>query len=177
MKRKTLISLIGIAVCAGGAVLNPGRAFGTFPSGLPGEFAEKAAQVVEKTSSSSPVKAMTTDLFLEKVHDYKTNPDVWIYKGDMPCVIDFYADWCGPCRMQAPILEELAKAYDGRILVYKVNVDKEKELSTAFGIRSIPSLLFVPMSGKPAMQAGMMSKEQLTYYVRTFLLGEKPEEE
>ena len=79
--------------------------------------------------------------FLEKVYNYEKNPDKWTYEGDKPAIVDFYADWCGPCKMIAPILEELAAEYAGQIVVYKINTDKEQELSAAFGIRSIPTLL------------------------------------
>lgn len=123
------------------------------------------------------VNVLSTDRFLETVHDYRANPDTWVYKGNVPCVIDFYADWCRPCKMLAPVLEEIAREYAGKVLFYKVNVDMEKELAAAFGIASIPSLLFVPMEGKPAMQAGMMSKDQLESAIDSFLLGKENQQE
>ena len=104
---------------------------------------------------------LTKEEFLKKVVNYETNPNEWIYLGDKPCLIDFYADWCGPCKVVAPILEELAKEYDGQIYIYKIDTEKEQELAGAFGIRSIPSLLFVPMTGKPQMSLGAMPKNQL----------------
>lgn len=119
------------------------------------------------------VKYMTTAEFLQKVHNYKENPDTWKYQGKTPCLIDFYADWCGPCKKLAPVMEELAAKYEGKVIFYKVNVDREKELSAAFGIQSIPSLLFVPLNGQPAMNAGVLPKDQLDHYIRTFILGEK----
>lgn len=121
------------------------------------------------------VQQLTTRGFQEKVHDYEENPSVWKYKGDVPCIIDFYADWCRPCKMFAPVLEKIASEYDGKIVVYKVNVDKEKELSSAFGIKSIPTILFVPMEGNPSMQEGMLSEEQMHQAVKTILLGENAE--
>jgi len=93
--------------------------------------------------------------FLAKVMDYEKNQTEWIFKGKRPCLIDFYADWCGPCRITSPILEELAKEYEGKIDIYKVNVDLEKELSDVFGVRGIPAFLYCPMEGKPSMTSGI----------------------
>jgi len=114
---------------------------------------------------------LTKEEFLKKVANYETNPKEWKYLGDKPCLIDFYADWCGPCKAVAPILEELAKVYDGQIYIYKIDTDKEQELASAFGIRSIPSLLFVPMEGKPQMSMGAMPKNQLVEAINKTLLG------
>lgn len=100
--------------------------------------------------------------FIAKVMDYETNTTQWIFKGDKPCIIDFYADWCGPCRIASPILEELAEAYKGKIDVYKVNVDNERELSQLFGISSIPAFLYCPMEGKPSMAAGIGRDQEQT---------------
>ena len=101
---------------------------------------------------------LTKETFLEKVFNYEQNKE-WKYNGDKPCIIDFYADWCGPCRMVAPILEELSKEYEGKLYVYKIDTEAEQELASAFGIRSIPSLLFVPMEGQPQMAMGALPKE------------------
>jgi len=101
---------------------------------------------------------LTKETFLSKVFNYETNKE-WKYEGDKPCVIDFYADWCGPCKMVAPILEELAKEYNGKIEIYKVNTEVEQELAAVFGIRSIPSLLFVPLEGQPQMAMGALPKD------------------
>lgn len=116
---------------------------------------------------------LTKEEFLKKVANYETNPKEWKYLGDKPCLIDFYADWCGPCKAVAPILEELAKEYDGQIYIYKIDTDREQELASAFGIRSIPSLLFVPMEGKPQMSMGAMPKNQLVEAINKTLLGKK----
>ncbi|OFY32668.1 MAG: thiol reductase thioredoxin, partial [Bacteroidetes bacterium GWF2_41_61] len=97
---------------------------------------------------------LTKEEFLTKVANYEANPQEWKYLGDKPAIIDFYADWCGPCKTIAPILEDLAKEYTDSIYVYKVNTEQEQELAGAFGIRSIPSLLFVPMEGSPQMAMG-----------------------
>lgn len=113
---------------------------------------------------------LTKSEFLEKVVNYEANPNEWKYVGDKPCLIDFYADWCGPCKAIAPILEELAKEYDGQLYVYKINTDQEQELAGAFGIRSIPSLLFVPMEGQPRMSMGALPKAQLKQAIEEVLL-------
>lgn len=112
--------------------------------------AEKKS-TVEKAESTPAVINLTQAEFLKKVADYKKNPNEWIYLGSVPAIVDFYADWCGPCKQIAPVLEQLAKDYKGKIVIYKVNTDKEQELARTFGIRSIPSLLFVPKDGKPQM--------------------------
>ncbi|TVQ26385.1 MAG: thioredoxin [Spirochaetaceae bacterium] len=103
---------------------------------------------------------MTTDDFINKVFDFK-NESEWSFKGERPAIIDFYADWCGPCKMVAPILEELSENYKDRIDIYKVDTDKEQELAGAFGIQSIPSILFIPVDDKPQMAAGALPKETL----------------
>ena len=101
---------------------------------------------------------LTKDTFISKVFNYEVNKE-WRFEGDKPCIIDFYADWCGPCKMVAPILEELATEYNGKINIYKVDTEKEVELASVFGIRSIPSLLFVPKDGQPQMAMGALPKE------------------
>ena len=132
----------------------------------------KTSEVTKKVKTMGAIH-ITKEEFLKKVVNYEANPTEWKYLGDKPCIIDFYADWCGPCKAVAPILEELAKEYDGQIYVYKIDTDKEQELAGAFGIRSIPSLLFVPMEGKPQMSSGAMLKNQLTEAIKTILLGKK----
>lgn len=114
---------------------------------------------------------LTKEEFLNKVANYEANPTEWKYLGDKPAIIDFYADWCGPCKMIAPILEELAKEYDGKIFIYKVNTEQEQELAAAFGIRSIPSLLFVPMEGSPQMAMGALPKNSFKEAIDNVLLG------
>ncbi|MCG8570217.1 MAG: thioredoxin [Spirochaetes bacterium] len=100
---------------------------------------------------------LTKETFKEKVFNYETEKE-WKYNGDLPSVIDFYADWCGPCKMVAPIIEELSKEYEGKVNFYKVDTEAEPELSMAFGIQSIPTLLFIPKDGKPQMAAGALPK-------------------
>lgn len=111
---------------------------------------------------------LTKETFLQKVFNFEENSD-WKYEGDLPCIIDFYADWCAPCKMVAPILEELSEEYDGKMHVYKIDTEAEQELAAAFGIQSIPSILFVPMDDKPQMAAGALPKESLKQAMKDVL--------
>ncbi len=101
---------------------------------------------------------LTKDSFKKKVFDYETQKD-WNFNGDLPCLIDFYADWCAPCKMVAPVLEELAEKYQGKLNIYEVNTEKERELASVFRIQSIPSLLFVPLKGQPQMAKGALPRD------------------
>lgn len=101
---------------------------------------------------------LTAETFKQKVFNYELNKE-WKFEGNKPAVIDFYADWCGPCKMVAPILEELSTEYAGKIDIYKVNTEDERELSSVFGIQSIPSILFVPVNGQPQMAMGALPKD------------------
>lgn len=112
---------------------------------------------------------LTKETFLEKVFDYEKNQE-WKYQGELPAIIDFWAPWCGPCRMVGPILEELSEEYEGKIKIYKVNTDEEQELGAVFGIRSIPSLLFIPVDGQPKMAVGALPKETLKQAIEKELL-------
>ncbi len=116
------------------------------------------------------VKEMNADMFAQKVMDYKKNPKTWEFKGDKPAIIDFYATWCGPCKATAPVLEEVAGDYAGKIDVYKVDVDQQRELAALFGVRSIPSILFIPKTGEPTMQTGAMNKAQFEEAIKTVLM-------
>jgi thioredoxin 1 len=104
------------------------------------------------------IEHLTNETFKQKVFDYVQNKE-WKFEGDKPCIIDFYADWCNPCKMVAPILEDLAKEYDGKLNIYKVDTEAERELSSVFGIQSIPSLLFIPKDGQPQMAMGALPKD------------------
>jgi thioredoxin 1 len=106
------------------------------------------------------VEHLTKQTFCEKVFDYEKSQE-WKYEGTLPAMIDFWAPWCGPCRMVGPIIEELSNEYEGKVNFYKVNSDEEQELSSAFGIRSIPSLLFIPATGSPQMAVGALPKDEL----------------
>ena len=118
------------------------------------------------------IEHLTKKTFTEKVFNFETNKD-WKFEGNLPCIIDFYADWCGPCKMVAPVLEELSKEYEGQINIYKVDTEAEQELSAVFGIRSIPSMLFVPKDGQPQMAVGALPKDSLKMAIRDVLLKEQ----
>jgi thioredoxin 1 len=118
------------------------------------------------------IEHLTKATFLEKVFNYEANQE-WKFEGKLPCIIDFYADWCGPCKMVAPILEELSKEYDGKLDIYKIDTEAEQELAGAFGIRSIPSMLFVPMNEQPQMAVGALPKDSLKQAINDVLLKEK----
>jgi len=120
------------------------------------------------TNSPAGVIHLTSAEFKEKVFDYSTQKE-WKYKGNVPAIIDFYADWCGPCRMVSPILEEIQKEYGGKIQVYKINTDKEREVASAFGIQSLPTLIFIPVEGKPQGVLGAQPKEELNKMILTVL--------
>jgi thioredoxin len=113
---------------------------------------------------------LTKETFLQKVFNYEQNKD-WQFAGELPAVIDFWAPWCGPCRTVGPIIEELSNEYAGKVNFYKVNVDDEQELAGVFGVRSIPSLLFVPKTGKPKMSVGALPKNALKDAVENELLA------
>ncbi len=119
---------------------------------------------------------MTTKLnkeaFLEKVFNYEKNKD-WKFEGDLPCIIDFYADWCGPCKAVAPVLEDLGEEYKGKVNIYKIDTEVEQELASAFAIRSIPSILFIPKDGEPQMAQGALPKAQFESIIKDVFKVEK----
>lgn len=113
---------------------------------------------------------LTTQAFKDNIFNYETETD-WKSKGSLPMIIDFYADWCGPCRMVAPILEELSEEYEGRLLIYKVDTEAEAELAGVFGIQSIPTFLFIPVEGDPMMQPGAFPKHVFKEIIEEQLLA------
>ncbi len=126
-------------------------------------------ETAAKEKPTTKVVHITKADFLKKVYDFEKNPDEWKYLGSQPAIVDFYADWCGPCRQLSPVLDELAKEYSGKLTIYKVNVDNERGLATFFGIRSIPTLLFIPMKGKPQRSLGALSKTELKGLIKDVL--------
>ena len=124
-----------------------------------------------KTAAKGEVIVLDKATFLTKVYNFEKNQNEWVYEGDKPCVIDFYADWCGPCKKVAPILRDLAILYKNDIVVYKINVDNEKELAAAFDVQSIPTILFVPVKGKPQMAMGALPREEFVKQIDSYLLG------
>jgi len=127
---------------------------------------ETSVSSAENSSNTSSQNKGTIKLdkekFLNRVMDYETNTQEWVYEGNKPALIDFYADWCGPCKITSPILEELADEYAGEIYIYKIDTDVEKELASVFGVRSLPTFLYVPMEGKPYMSAGIARSPEET---------------
>lgn len=115
----------------------------------------EAAAINPGTSNAGGSVHLTKDMFLKNVWDYNNSPQAWKFKGKKPAIIDFYADWCGPCKIASPILDEISKEYSGKIDVYKIDTEKEQELASVFGISSIPAFLYIPVEGKPVMMAGI----------------------
>ena len=143
---------------------------------LAGELGVEMTGAVRPDEETAATEKPTTRVvhitkadFLKKVYDFEKNPDEWKYLGSQPAIVDFYADWCGPCRQLSPVLDELAKEYSGKLTIYKVNVDNERGLATFFSIRSIPTLLFIPMKGKPQRSLGALSKTELKGIIKDVL--------
>jgi thioredoxin 1 len=128
-------------------------------SGSAGKSAAPAATTV---GAAALPKHITKDDFVKLIMDYRTNPETWKYAGNKPCLVDFYADWCGPCKVTSPILEELSKEYAGKINIYKVNIDQERELASLFNVQSIPTFLFCPMEGNPTISSGIANTRDAT---------------
>lgn len=159
----TLLSALWLGSCKG----STGKSTEVSQSGLVATGTETGG---EPASESGKPIHLTKAEFLTKVYDYEKNPNDWVYNGDKPCIIDFYADWCRPCKMVAPILDELAQKYDGKLVIYKINTDEERELASYFGIQSIPTILFCPVSGKPQMTQGALPKETFEKVVSEVLI-------
>lgn len=128
-----------------------------------------------KEENKMKVIALNKADFLKKVYNYEANPKDWKFEGSRPAIVDFYATWCGPCKMMHPILEALSLEYDGKVDIYQIDVDKEQDLAAAFGIRSIPTLLMIPMKEDPRIMQGAMPKDQLKKTIDEFLLKQDSE--
>lgn len=126
-----------------------------------------------KKEKSMKVMELNAEEFRRQVYDYEKNSDAWKYEGQLPAVIDFYATWCGPCKMMAPVMETLAGEYEGKVRFYKIDVDKEKRLAALFGVRSIPTFLFIPMNGQPQHAMGAMDIGQMRKIIDGTLIGGK----
>jgi len=132
---------------------------------------EVATTNASSNSAEGKVRKINTETFIAEIFDYKSNPTKWVYKGSKPAIIDFYATWCGPCKRVAPIMDELAEKYKGQVNFYKIDTDEEKELSgSVFGIRSIPSILYIPVDGQPMMSTGLSAKDEYIRQIETNLL-------
>lgn len=129
-----------------------------------------ASATAQGSKATSKVTHLTYKEFLNKVWDFEKDPTTFNYKGNLPAIIDFYADWCGPCRMTAPVLEKLAKDYAGKLLIYKINVDTERDLASVFQVQSIPMLLFIPTEGDPYMQVGALDEAGFKKIINTKLI-------
>lgn len=164
MKKTTLIALIvatvTLASCANGKKTESAQA----------DEAKTETNSTKTENNMAKTIQLTRADFLEKVANFEETPDKWVYLGDKPAIIDFYADWCGPCKMLAPILDELAEEYDGQIYIYKVDTEAEQQLSAEFGIRSIPTMLFCPMGENPQMAQGALPKDELKKVIDEMLL-------
>ncbi len=145
-----------------------------------GEKKQNKKQTTEVEAKSGQVTSLDIDSFRDLVWDFHAEPTKFIYKGSKPCVIDFYADWCKPCRVASPILEELAVKYKDEIIFYKVNTDNEKELAMLFKVNTIPAFLHIPMNGDPKFNYGILPTPELTLRlfddkIREYIYGEKPD--
>lgn len=133
---------------------------------------QQANQEVKANSEENKlVKSLDYKKFVNSVWDIERFPDSFAYKGKLPCIIDFYADWCGPCKRIAPIMEELAEEYENEIIIYKVNVDKEQKLPTIFKVKNIPTVFFMPKEGQPLSQVGALSKEEYISIINKHLIN------
>ncbi len=126
---------------------------------------------IKKTKSKIEMEHLTKETFQEKVFNYEKNKE-WKFEGELSAVVDFWAPWCGPCRVVGPIIDELSEEYKGKVNFYKVNTDEEQELGAVFGIRSIPSLLFIPKEGQPKLAVGALPKESFKATIDKELLSE-----
>jgi len=134
-------------------------------------FTSFAQSVINtKEEASNEVIVLTKKDFLEKIYNYEKNRDRFVYEGSMPCIIDFYADWCPPCKTVDPILKELAKEYKGKIKIYKINTDNERELAQTFRIQNIPTYFFIPAKREPASAIGALPRESFVKVIEEFLL-------
>ena len=159
-------ALMFIGSCAGSPDGQSGKNSnsGEDPAAKPevSSTSDEAADAGKAATEEHGTQMLTKADFLAKVMNYEKNPSEWVFEGDKPCLIDFYADWCAPCRMTSPILEELAKEYGNRINFYKIDTEKERELAAVFGIQSLPSFLFVPLKGRPTMSSGIARSAEET---------------
>lgn len=129
-----------------------------------------SANIFAQEKGETKVISLTYNEFVKKVWNFEKDPNTFKYEGKLPCVVDFYATWCGPCRKVSPIMEKIAKEYDGMLIVYKIDVDKEPKLASTFSVRSIPTVLFIPMEGQPMKQVGALSEQQYKQIIENNLL-------
>jgi len=146
------VAVISLQSCNSSKAKNNGDENGKMP----------AETVSQKSGEEGGSVKLTKEKFLKEVWDYESSPKEWKFKGEKPALIDFYADWCGPCKIASPILEEISKEYAGKITIYKVDTQVERELSGVFGISGIPAFLYIPKNGKPTMTSGIARSKEDT---------------
>ena len=129
-----------------------------------------SANIFAQGKEETKVINLTYNEFIKKVWNFEKSPETFQYEGKLPCVVDFYATWCGPCRKVSPIMERIAKEYEGMLIVYKIDVDKEPKLASTFSVRSIPTVLFIPKEGQPMKQVGALSEQQYKQIIENNLL-------
>ena len=157
--RKTLLAILSVLMLASCGNSNKDKQ------------KKEQAQEVTIIEENTLVKTLDYKTFVKKVWDIEASPNNFIYKGKLPCIIDFYADWCGPCRRVAPIMESIAEEYEGRLIVYKVNVDQEQKLPLIFKVKNIPTVFFLPTDGQPLSQVGALSKEEYISIINKHLIN------
>lgn len=145
----TVITLLGFNACQ---AKNKGNDNNEIP----------AESVSGKSDATGGSVKLNKEKFLKEVWDYEASPKEWKYKGDKPALIDFYADWCGPCKTASPILEEISKEYAGKVIIYKIDTQVERELAGVFGVSGIPAFLYIPLDGKPSMTSGIARTKEDT---------------
>lgn len=148
-------------------IISAGFSFGCAQSG---GNSDKSGNQTGSDKNAGKIEYLTKETFKQKIWDYEKNPNTWVYKGKEPAIIDFYADWCRPCRMVAPILDELARDYHGKIKIYKVDTQVERELAAVFQITSIPAFLYIPLNGQPQMDRGLKDKATFERIIAEVLL-------
>ena len=129
-----------------------------------------SANIFAQEKEETKVINLTYNEFIEKVWNFENDPNTFKYEGKLPCVVDFFATWCGPCRKVSPIMEKIAKEYDGKLTVYKIDVDKEPKLASTFGVRNIPTVLFIPKEGQPSKQVGALNEQEYKQIIENNLL-------
>lgn len=141
---------------------------GCQPKSSETKSAPGVSQQTKPTAKVTPME-LTAEEFKKRIANYETHPNEWVYLGERPAVIDFYATWCGPCKMTTPIFADLANTFAGKVDFYKIDIDQQPELAGLFGVTSIPSLLFIPKEGKPSMSVGAMERQQMQAAIQDLL--------
>ena len=166
----TFLSVLWLSSCGGAATADKKVNTDVTATGMADKSGTGSGKEAATAASDENVVQLTKAMFLEKIYDFEKNPKKWTFIGDKPCVIDFYADWCRPCKLVAPLMAEFSETYKGQVTIYKVDVDKERELAQYFGIQSIPTVLFCPSTGDPQMTQGALPKETYEKVISEFLL-------